>query len=92
MPWYFISYHSSSGKLVKGYKEFHFKNVDDAFVYYLGKARMVDPGLTGFNCVMVSTKSEEWQEWNRNRYKTRYGYRPEEHRSGPGKYRARKEE
>ena len=89
MPWYFISYTSRAGNFIKGFKEFHIRNVDDAFVHFQGKAKQADPDHTGFNCVMVSTKSIEWQEWNNSRYKTRYG--PAEHRSGPGKYRDRKD-
>lgn len=63
--------------------------MDDAFVHFQNKAKAADPDHTGFNCVMVSTKSEEWQEWHRTRYKNRYG--PAEHRPGPGKYRKTKE-
>jgi len=85
MPWYFISYTSKTGKLIKGFREHHIRNVEDAFTYFKDKAKAADPEHSGFNCVMTSTKSEEWQEWNQSRYKTRYG--PVEHRSGPGKYR-----
>jgi hypothetical protein len=73
MPWYFISYTSGAGKKIKGFKEFHIRNVDDAFSFFKDKVKLADPDHSRFNCVMISTKSEDWQEWNRNRYKSRYG-------------------
>lgn len=89
MPWYRISYTSSKGRLVSGFKEFHIKNVDDAYLFFRDKVKAADPDFTGFSCVMVSTKSEEWQEWDRKRAVKRFG--PTVHRSGPGKYRNRKD-
>ena len=85
VPWYFITYKSGSGRKVRGYKEFHFRNVDDAFNYFRDKAKQVDPNHTEFNCVMVSTQSLEWQEWNRNRKAA--WFVEKKNRSGPGKYR-----
>ena len=56
MPYFRITYTAAGGKSLTGIKEYHIRNIDDAFDYFLGKAKAAG-FVTDFSCVMISTKT-----------------------------------
>ena len=87
MPYFRITYTAAGGKSHTGIKEYHIRNIDDAFDYFLGKAKAAG-FVTDFSCVMISTKSDEYKNWLAAKEARRRNlYNGELKSPGPGKYR-----
>jgi hypothetical protein len=92
MVWYRITYKKANGRPVSGIKQYHIKNIDDAFDYFQAKAKASEPELQEFDCVMISEKSEVFKAWVTAREKRRrYDNYGQSSNSGPGKYRKKGE-
>jgi len=88
MVWYRITYKKPDGRPVSGIKQYHIKNIDDAFEYFKAKAKAAETELQDFDCVMISEKSEAFKAWMVVREKRRrYDNYGQNSNSGPGKYR-----
>lgn len=87
MPYFRITYTAAGGKSHTGIKEYHIRNIDDAFDYFLGKAKVAG-FVADFSCVMISTKSDEYKNWlAAKEARRRTLYTGELRSPGPGKYR-----
>lgn len=88
MPFYRITYTLATGKKHTGIKDFHIRSIDDAFTHFLDKAKATGE-VTEFNCVMISTKSDEYKAWLAAKEKRRWNNSPsgDGRIQGPGKYR-----
>lgn len=87
MPYFRITYTGAGGKSHTGIKEFHIRNIDDAFDYFLEKAKAAG-FVADFSCVMISTKSDEYKHWlAAKEARRRTLYSGENRAAGPGKYR-----
>lgn len=89
MPYFRISYKTPAGRQVSGIKEFHLKNIDDAFKHFNEKALKAQPDLTDFDCVMISQHSQQFKDWLAAKAKRRYAADASmpQNRYGPGRYR-----
>jgi hypothetical protein len=88
MAWYKISYKTATGKLISGIREYHLKNIDDTYDIFLAKAKQAGE-ITEFNCVMISTKSDEFKAHMAAKERRRFNNTGtgDSRTTGPGKYR-----